>query len=61
MVSFRVTAEGKVTDVSVLRGVDPSLDKEAVRVISMSPLWTPGKQRNKNVPVRFMFPVIFKL
>jgi protein TonB len=61
MVSFRVTAEGKVTDVKVLRGVDPSLDKEAVRVISMSPLWTPGKQRNKAVPVRYTFPVTFKL
>jgi protein TonB len=61
MVSFRVTAEGKVADVKVLRGVDPSLDKEAVRVISMSPLWTPGKQRNKTVPVRFIFPVIFTL
>ena len=61
MVSFKVTAEGKVTDVKILRGVDASLDKEAVRVISMSPPWTPGKQRNKNVPVRFTFPVIFKL
>jgi protein TonB len=61
MVSFKVTAEGKVTDVKVLRGVDPSLDKEAVRVISMSPQWTPGKQRNKTVPVRFTFPVVFKL
>ena len=61
MVSFKVTAEGKVTDVKVLRGVDPSLDKEAVRVISMSPQWTPGRQRNKNVPVRFTFPVTFKL
>jgi protein TonB len=61
MVSFRVTAEGKVVDVKVLRGVDPSLDKEAVRVISMSPLWTPGKQRNKAVPVRYTFPVTFKL
>jgi protein TonB len=61
MVSFRVTADGHVTDVKVLRGVDPSLDKEAVRVISMSPRWTPGKQRNKAVPVRYLFPVTFKL
>ena len=61
MVSFRVTAEGYVTDVKVMRGVDPSLDKEAVRVISMSPRWSPGKQRNKAVPVRYLFPVTFKL
>jgi protein TonB len=61
MVSFRVTSEGKVTDVKVLRGVDPSLDKEAVRVIASSPRWTPGKQRNKPVPVRYLFPVTFKL
>jgi protein TonB len=61
MVSFRLTADGRVTDVKVLRGVDPSLDKEAVRVISMSPQWSPGKQRNKPVPVRFLFPVTFKL
>jgi protein TonB len=61
MVSFRVTADGKVTDVKVLRGVDPSLDKEAVRVINMSPRWSPGKQRNKAVAVRYIFPVTFKL
>jgi protein TonB len=61
MVSFRVTAEGYVTDVKVLRGVDASLDKEAVRVISSSPRWTPGVQRNKPVPVRYLFPVTFKL
>jgi protein TonB len=61
MVSFRVTADGHVTDIKVLRGVDPSLDKEAVRVISMSPRWTPGKQRNKPVSVRYLFPVTFKL
>jgi protein TonB len=60
-ISFVVTTEGKVTDVKVLRGVDPSLDKEAVRVISMSPKWTPGKQRNKPVRVRYNFPVIFQL
>lgn len=61
MVSFRVTADGRVADVKVLRGVDPSLDKEAVRVITMSPRWSPGRQRNKPVPVRYLFPVTFKL
>jgi protein TonB len=61
MLSFRVTADGKVADVKILRGVDPSLDKEAIRVVSMSPRWSPGKQRNKAVPVRYTFPVTFKL
>lgn len=61
IMSFIVTAEGKVTDVQVLRGVDPSLDKEATRVIAMSPKWTPGKQRNKAVRVKYTFPVIFRL
>ncbi len=59
--SFVVTAEGKVADVKILRGVDASLDKEAIRVISMSPRWTPGKQRTKAVRVKYTFPVIFQL
>ncbi len=59
--SFVVNAEGKVVDVKILRGVDPSLDKEAMRVISMSPQWTPGKQRTKAVRVKYTFPVIFQL
>ena len=41
-----MTEEGKVTDVKVLRGVNAELDKEAVRVISGSPLWTPGRDEN---------------
>jgi protein TonB len=59
--SFRVNTDGSVSDVKVLRGVDPSLDKEAVRVVSMSPKWTPGRQRNKAVRVIYQFPVIFQL
>ncbi|HCT95059.1 MAG: hypothetical protein A2X19_09855 [Bacteroidetes bacterium GWE2_39_28] len=59
--TFRVNTDGSVSDVKVLRGVDPSLDKEAVRVVSMSPKWTPGRQRNKAVRVIYQFPVIFQL
>jgi len=59
--SFVVAADGKVVDVKVLRGVDPSLDVEAFRVISMSPKWTPGKQGGKPVRVKYTFPVIFQL
>ena len=54
---FTVEKDGSVTKVKVLRGVDPSLDKEAVRVVSMSPKWKPGKQRDRAVPVTYTFPV----
>ena len=54
---FTVEKDGSVTKVKVLRGVDPSLDKEAVRVVSMSPKWKPGKQRDRAVPVTYTYPV----
>lgn len=58
---FTVETDGRVTNVKVLRGVEPSLDKEAVRVVSRSPKWEPGKQRDKPVKVTYTFPVIFQL
>ena len=58
---FTVEKDGTVTKGKVVRGVDPSLDKEAVRVVSMSPKWKPGKQRDRAVPVTYTFPVIFQL
>ena len=58
---FTINPDGSVSNIKVLRGVDPSLDKEAVRVVSMSPKWTPGKQRDRAVKVTYTFPVIFKL
>ena len=58
---FTVEKDGKVTGVKVVRGVDPSLDNEAVRVVSMSPKWKPGKQRDRAVAVRYTFPVQFSL
>lgn len=58
---FTVEKDGSVNKVKVVRGVDPSLDKEAVRVVSMSPKWIPGKQGERNVPVSYIFPVIFML
>ena len=61
MLQFTVGTDGSVTGVKVLRGVDPSLDKEAVRVVSQSPKWTPGKQRDRKVKVTYTFPVIFQL
>lgn len=61
MLQFTVGTDGAVSNVKVLRGVDPSLDKEAVRVVSQSPKWTPGKQRDRKVKVTYTFPVIFQL
>ena len=58
---FTVESDGRVTNVRVLRGVDESLDKEAVRVVSSSPKWTPGRQRDRAVKVTYTFPVIFQL
>ena len=58
---FTVEKDGTVTKVKVLRGVDSSLDKEAVRVVSSSPKWKPGKQRDRAVAVTYTFPVIFQL
>ncbi len=58
---FTVNPDGTVSNVKVLRGVDSSLDKEAVRVVSSSPKWKPGKQRDRAVKVTYTFPVIFQL
>ena len=59
--SFVVNRDGSIVDIQVMRGVDPSLDKEAVRVISTMPKWKPGEQRGKPVRVRFILPVQFRL
>ncbi len=58
---FTIETDGSVKNVKVLRGVDSSLDKEAVRVVSSSPKWAPGMQRNKPVRVKYTFPVVFQL
>ena len=58
---FVVGADGKVRDVKVLRGVDPYLDKEAVRVIMSMRKWIPGKQNGKAVSVKYTIPVMFRL
>lgn len=60
-VQFAVNSKGKVVDAIVVRGVDPALDKEAVRVVISSPNWAPGKQRGKPVKVQFTFPINFVL
>ncbi|HAN19942.1 MAG: energy transducer TonB [Bacteroidetes bacterium GWC2_33_15] len=60
-VSFVVDRDGSISNVQVVRGVDPALDKEAVRVIKSSPKWEPGKQRGRAVRVSFTFPIVFQL
>jgi len=61
-VQFVVDQKGNVVDVQVTRNVDPLLDNEALRLIqSSSGMWTPAKQRQKPVKVRYTFPIMFKL
>jgi protein TonB len=59
--SFVINRDGSVVDAEVLRGVDPSLDKEALRVVNAMPKWTPGKQRGKPVRVKYTVPITFRL
>jgi protein TonB len=58
---FTVETDGSLKNIKVLRGIDPSLDKEAIRVVSSSPKWSPGRQRDKAVRVTYSFPVYFQL
>ena len=60
-VQFVIERDGSVTDVKVARSVDPSLDKEAIRVVKAMPKWTPGTQRNKPVRVSYTVPINFQL
>ena len=61
MVSFVVNKDGSIVDPKIIRSVDPSLDKEAIRVVSAMPKWTPGRQRGKTVRVKYSLPVTFRL
>ena len=61
LVTFVITKEGIVTNVNIAKSVDPSLNKEALRVIRMLPDWTPGRKDGKVVNVKFTVPVSFNL
>lgn len=61
VVSFVVERDGSITDVKVVRGVDPSLDREASRVVRAMPHWIPGKQNGSAVRVKYNVPVAFRL
>ena len=61
VVTFVIERDGSVTDVKVEKSVDPSLDKEAIRVVKSMPRWIPGKQDGSPVRVKYTMPVTFKL
>ena len=61
IVQFVVNKDGSITDAKIMKPVDPLLDAEALRVVRSMPNWTPGKQRGKEVRVRFTLPVTFRL
>jgi protein TonB len=61
IVTFVVERDGSITDVKVAKSVDPSLDKEAMRVVKSMPNWIPGKQNGSAVRVKYTVPVTFRL
>ena len=61
IVAFFVGKDGSINDVKVVRGVDKSLDNEAVRVVKSMPKWKPGRQNGIPVAVRYTVPVVFRL
>lgn len=61
IVSFVVERDGSITDVQVVRSVDPALDKEATRAVKAMPKWIPGKQNGQAVRVKYNVPVLFRL
>lgn len=60
-IQFVINQNGEVTNATILRGVDPSLDREALRVVEAMPKWKPGKQRNRPVRVSYTVPINFVL
>ena len=61
MVQFIITAKGEVIQPEIVRSVSPSLDKEALRVVSKMPAWNPGRNGNKKVATKYTLPVKFSL
>lgn len=61
VVQFFVNKDGSISNVKVLRGVDPALDAEAIRLVNSMPKWKPGMQKGKAVTVKYTVPVLFKL
>lgn len=60
-IRFVIKKTGEVADITIIRGVDPSLDSEAIRIVKEMPKWNPGKQGGKEVDVYFTLPIVFRL
>ncbi len=58
--SFVVNADGAVSNLKIVKGVEPSLNDEALRVLSLMPHWTPGRLEGRTVPVRVIWPIPFR-
>lgn len=61
LLSFIIEKDGSISDIKILKGVESSLDKEAVRVVSSMPKWNPGRQHNRTVRVQYTLPITFAL
>ena len=60
-IQFDIDTKGSVRNAKVVRGADPLLDAEALRVVNLSPKWTPAEDKGEKVNVRFTFPIVFSL
>jgi len=61
LLSFVINADGTLSDIKSVRKVDPLLEEEAIRVVKMSPKWTPGYQQKKAVKVPYQVPIVFRI
>lgn len=61
IVKFVVEKDGRITDVEITRSVDPSLDREAMRIVKAMPKWKPGKLKGNCVRVKYTVPIVFRL
>jgi periplasmic protein TonB len=60
-VRFRIKHDGNIDNIQLIKGVNPLLDAEAIRLVKLMPKWKPGKYKNKNVPILFNLPINFNL
>lgn len=60
IIAFVVEKSGKLTNIRVIKSVEPALDKEALRIVNLMPKWIPGRQCNKTVRVKYIIPITFR-
>lgn len=61
MLSFIIEKDGKLSDIQILRGISPELDREALRVLKLAPAWKPGQQNGHPVRVKYTIPIVFQI